>query len=33
MMELTSNPEMKEQIRKTLRENMVAPLRHIVETH
>ncbi len=32
MMELTSNPEMKEQIRKTLRENMVAPIRHIVET-
>ncbi|HPV99360.1 MAG TPA: iron-sulfur protein, partial [Spirochaetota bacterium] len=33
MMDLTSNPEMKEKIRKTMRENMVAPLRHIVETH
>lgn len=32
MMDLTSNPETKEKIRKTMREKMVAPMRHIVET-
>ncbi|MCU0845504.1 MAG: NAD(P)H-dependent oxidoreductase [Spirochaetes bacterium] len=32
MFELTSKPEMKEEIRKTMRENLVAPMRHIVET-
>ena len=32
MFELTSKPEMKEKIRKTMRENLVAPMKHIVET-